>query len=97
MNCKRGQASAGVDVAVESGRTATKTEQADLADAIKEYDRIVDGRPEVRKQLEQTNPALVSAALMLLPSMARMTSSKRGKVVSARYQYGSWQRSPVSC
>jgi hypothetical protein len=33
---------------------------------------------------------------MLLPSMARMTSSKRGKVVSARYQQGSWRRSPVS-
>jgi hypothetical protein len=28
---------------------------------IKEYDRIVDGRPEARKQLEQTNPGLVAA------------------------------------
>jgi putative DNA primase/helicase len=36
-------------------------QQADLPDAIKEYDRIVDGRPEARKQLEQTNPALVVA------------------------------------
>jgi putative DNA primase/helicase len=36
-------------------------QQADLSDSIKEYDRIVDGRPEARKQLEQTNPALVAA------------------------------------
>jgi hypothetical protein len=35
-------------------------QQADLSDVIKEYDRIVDGRPEARKQLEQTNPALVA-------------------------------------
>jgi antirestriction protein ArdC len=34
-------------------------QQADLSDAIEEYDRIVDGQPEARKQLEQTNPALV--------------------------------------
>ena len=36
-------------------------QQAELSDAIKEYDRIVDGRPEVRKQLEQTTPALVAS------------------------------------
>jgi antirestriction protein ArdC len=36
-------------------------QQADLSDVIKEYDGIVDGRPEARKQLEQTNPALVAA------------------------------------
>jgi putative DNA primase/helicase len=36
-------------------------QQTGLSDSIKEYDRIVDGRPEVRKQLEQTNPALVAS------------------------------------
>src|SRR5208337_425133 len=35
--------------------------QADKSEIIKEYDRIVAGRPEGRKQLEQTNPALVAA------------------------------------
>jgi hypothetical protein len=35
--------------------------QADKSEIIKEYDRIVDGRPEARKELEQTNPALVAA------------------------------------
>ena len=35
--------------------------QADRSEIIKEYDRIVDGRPEARKELEQTNPALVAA------------------------------------
>jgi hypothetical protein len=32
-----------------------------LSKPIKEYDRIVDGRPDARKQLEQTNPGLVAA------------------------------------
>src|SRR5258708_2202196 len=32
-----------------------------LSEPIKEYDRIVDGRPGARKQLEQTNPGLVAA------------------------------------
>ena len=36
-------------------------QQADLSDVIKEYDRIVDGRPDACKQLEQTNSALVVA------------------------------------
>jgi Zincin-like metallopeptidase len=35
--------------------------QADKSEIIKEYDRIVDGRPEARKELEQTNPGLVAA------------------------------------
>jgi len=34
--------------------------QADKQEIIKEYDRLVDG-PAARKQLEQTNPALVAA------------------------------------
>ena len=34
--------------------------QADKSEIIKEYDRLVDG-PAARKQLEQTNPALVAA------------------------------------
>ncbi len=32
-----------------------------VSEPIKEYDRIVDGRPGARKQLEQTNPGLVAA------------------------------------
>jgi len=32
-----------------------------LSQPIKEYDRIVEGRPDARKQLEQTNPGLVAA------------------------------------
>jgi hypothetical protein len=40
---------------------ASEELQADKSEIIKEYDRIVDGRPEARKQLEQTNPGLVAA------------------------------------
>jgi hypothetical protein len=40
---------------------ASEELQADKSEIIKEYDRIVDGRPEARKELEQTNPALVAA------------------------------------
>ena len=32
-----------------------------LSQPVKEYDRIVEGRPDGRKQLEQTNPGLVAA------------------------------------
>ena len=32
-----------------------------LSQPIKEYDCTVDGRPDARKQLEQTNPSLVAA------------------------------------
>jgi hypothetical protein len=45
-----------------------------LSKPIKEYDRIVDGRPGARKQLEQTNAGLVAAR------DKAVTELRRGKV-----------------
>ena len=49
---------------------ASEELQADKSEIIKEYDRLVDG-PAARKQLEQTNPALVAARDKVVTELRR--------------------------
>jgi hypothetical protein len=50
----------GDDPSDERSTGGVRPAQGELFDVIKEYDQVVD-RPEARKRLEQTNPALVAA------------------------------------
>jgi hypothetical protein len=47
-----------------------------LSEPIKEYDHIVDGRPEARKQLEQTNPSLVAARDKAITELRRQKMTR---------------------
>jgi N12 class adenine-specific DNA methylase len=62
--------------------------QADKQEIIKEYDRLVDG-PAARKQLEQTNPALVTARDQAIVELRREklqkeTAERQHKVARVR-------------